>query len=290
MAEYNVYADANEALRQSFYDNYKAANQSFVSLQDYATNTTFRTTTYSSNLAVSNSLADSIDAAPLQRILNTDGVVQIGNKILFINVNSKICYMLDAAYADDYADLIAGNTANSHITSFGFDEDVVGIIDQQLRGCSGTGRPSAGKTMKTTDFIGYATDFVSNRYVRINLQFEYKTWAIWFRLRNYARRDQEYFSNEWPYYTKTWVWSEWISAPFGYTQTIKYIKKCNSEVVESGVRNNSLTRIIQYTPYEGNRGLLKYSWQVFTKDFNGWEYNINTVLNTQGPFLFSSGY
>jgi hypothetical protein len=216
--------------------------------------------------------------------------VQIGDKILFLSVANKTCYMLDAAYADDYQDLRNGNTTNINITKAGFDEDVIGMIDGVSSKCSGKGRKGDNVTHRTKDFIGYATDFVTNRYVRINVQFEYRTWAIWFRLRNYSRRDQEYFSDEWPYYTKTWEWSEWNSAPFGFTQTIKYVKKCNSEVTESGFKSNSLTRIIQYTPYEGNRGLLKYSWQVYTKDFNSWAYDFNGVLNSQGPYLFSSGY
>jgi len=170
VAEYNTYAGLTEATREAFSTSYKAANTSFVSLQDYATNATYRTTTYSSNLANSNALVDSIDALPLQLILNTDGVVQIGNKIVYLKVANQTCYILDAAYDTEYADLIAGNTANSHITGFSFDDDVIGEIDASFK-CGGSGASRQFRDFENPLHRGYTGNDQRLRNLKIKLNF-----------------------------------------------------------------------------------------------------------------------
>jgi len=85
--------------------------------------------------------------------------------------------------------------------------------------------------------------------------------------------------------------SNWYltSGPIGFTQKLRYVKKCNSEVAEENQKFNSYNSTnVQYTPYEGNRGLTNTIGWIWSNDYYNW--NFTGSVNSYGPYIFSAGY
>ena len=67
----------------------------------------------------------------LQTILNKDAAVQIGNYIYKIDKAKEKVFVIHSSHANEYNDIVRGNTGNPNILEFSTSDDVLNLIEQQ---------------------------------------------------------------------------------------------------------------------------------------------------------------
>jgi len=106
-------------------------------------------------------------------ILNPDLVVQIGEHIFRVNPTTERVYALPVANEEEFADLIAENTLNSHLQSFSTEDNVLELIQAKtpgtsLRFCTQSGIGGLGQS---TPLAPLSEHTVSADFIRYGLFF-----------------------------------------------------------------------------------------------------------------------
>jgi hypothetical protein len=123
----------------------------FLSFIEGLSYSKFKTSTTYSTL-VSNKEVENYPELILA-LLNSDGAIQIGDHIYRLDFINKNVYVIDLINkTSSYQDLVLGNTTNSHVRKYNWDDEVIIIVNNKL-GCNENARPPRHEQKKITDKI-----------------------------------------------------------------------------------------------------------------------------------------
>jgi hypothetical protein len=242
ITEYKLlYDDAGDAV------NYTALNQvitvaksssNYINLMDFADDTLGTYNSYSTNLAFTQSLIDSVASGFVLQIFNPDGIVQVGNKILKLSLNSKDCYSLDAA--NEAAGMASLKTANpSHPT-------ITKLTGEQalLDNLGATWKCDGDDADEGVNHLAY--NYYSSRY-RQECWVEYKRWALHKLLQSRSKSQRKMTVGGWWNYRADHTIK---------TNLEKWQTRCGKEIINAN----------PYTTFTGNRW---YADKLYFEKFTG---------------------
>lgn len=92
----------------------------------------------------------------LGKLLNSDGVVQIGDYIYKVDLLTGIVGVLNSSYSSEYDDLVALNTSNKNIRKFTTEDDVIELAES---GAESTAKSCGGidGTEQATSVVDFGT-------------------------------------------------------------------------------------------------------------------------------------
>jgi hypothetical protein len=228
---------------------------------------TLRSTRTANFLALGSdsSKAELYNSEFLQRILNQDGIVQIKNWIIKVDLEKELCYVLDEKYESDYQDLLAGNAANKNIQVYSTDEDVLELLmnNQSSARASGLFCKDRQATSKKDD--GYAYINVDNT-MRLDSKVVYQKAGIYFSLQGKVKAQEKVVG--------IWV-AKGLDMRLDYDYRLNV--RCGYYDAGANVIRQS-TNEINYRAYENIRGLKNYRYTIRT---NVYDNNVPVVLTRQ---------
>lgn len=114
-------------------------------------------------------------------LINSDGLIQIGEYVFKIDLQSETCFVLESKYQAEIADLIIGNTQNERIMTFSTSDDVLHLLADGSKGTQ------QGRTQLFCTQSGASAkedkgfDYESDRF-RMDNKIVYQKVAVYFSL------------------------------------------------------------------------------------------------------------
>lgn len=111
-------------------------------------------------------------------IINSDGVVQIGDYIYKVDLLNGIVGVLNSSYSSEYDDLVALNTSNKNIRKFTTEDDVIELAES---GAESTAKSCGGidGTEQVTSLVDFGT--VSGTLRRCQGSVKHFVGGVYFR-------------------------------------------------------------------------------------------------------------
>jgi hypothetical protein len=159
--------------------------------------------TYTENARLAETPEDTLYPEFLQKILNDDHIVEIGNWLIKVNMENKVCSVLDKQYVGEYKDLANDNFNNSHIQIYSTDEEVLNLLRAGKKSeasrlfCSEDGAPSPSAGTKGYDKVSINLAYVlepQKSYLYEGAYYvdpEYLKLGIYFELKSHATSYQD---------------------------------------------------------------------------------------------------
>ena len=206
----------------------------------------------------------------LGQLLNEVGIVQIGNYIYKVNLQSEKVFVLAVSNSSEYQDLVNENVANKNIRKFSIDDDVIYIAESDEPG----------------EKCGGSSDFDVSRDISDQSNGNFKFSARHFKAGIYnrivIRGIHEYFGYSWP--SQNYDSMKFEVHVDSYWQSLRARRRpCNGGSAtyhQGGVRafplwsNTSSTAAKHFNVYEGTRALNGYRvWVRGEITINGTKYN-----------------
>ena len=146
--------------------------------------------TYNEAARVGTALEDTLYPEVLQKILNDDHVVQIGQWLIKVDVAKQQVLVLDKKYLDQYSDLASSNLDNKNILVYSTEDEVLEMLQNQVK-------PSAARTsglfcrqVKNRDpnlgpnilieSITSSSGLIGQRYIQPGV--DYSSYGIYYKL------------------------------------------------------------------------------------------------------------
>jgi hypothetical protein len=122
----------------------------------------------------------------LGQLLNEDGIIQIGNFIYKVNLQSQKVFVLPATNSSEYQDLVNENKSNKNIRQFTTNDDVIYLAESGASGekCN---NPSSGFEL--------STEFESSSSLRTRCLIKYFTAGIYYRVTGRSLKVGNYGGN-----------------------------------------------------------------------------------------------
>jgi hypothetical protein len=228
---------------------------------------TFRNTRSTSFTSLGSSSTENIDLYDsefLQKVLNQDGVIQIGKWIIKVDMAKALCYVLPDKFANEYQDLVEAKTTNDHILVYSTEEDVLELLANNEPSARTSGlfckdRQANGKKTDGYTYINY------DHTLRLDSKVVYQKAGIYFSLQGKVKA-QEYLLGVWIAKGLD------MRLDYGYSFNVRcgYSDSGANVIRES---NNE----INYRPYENIKGLKNYDYTIRT---NVYDNNV-CILTTQ---------
>lgn len=193
-------------------------------------------------------------------LINSDGLIQIGEYIFKIDLQTEKCFVLESRYNTEISDLVNGNTQNEKIMTFSTNDDVLYLLADGSKGTQ-QGRTqlfctqSGARAKDHKDF-----DYESDRF-RMDNKIVYQKVAVYFSLQ--AKTKVQYKSD-----AGIWVSNSDCGQRIRYFYRIK--PKCKSTFEEEDfLEDDGCGNELNLRPYERSYGINKY-W--FTTRFYGYSF------------------
>jgi hypothetical protein len=228
--------------------------------------------TYQENARASENPEDTLYSEFLQKILNEDHIVQIGEWIIKVNkVNEKV-FVLDKQYEAEYQDLVNENLSNLHLMIFSTSDEVLPMLQEGYTGSvpndearvSGLGICGSDATQQAADIYSNLFNtanspsnttflFCGSKYLR--LQIAYQKEGINFTLGHSINTYQASFVTPGICNIQGNLNVEFV----GVGADVKHTRKCESSEnrwgeVTGSYNSNSATKYY----HRGTRALRKY--------------------------------
>jgi hypothetical protein len=194
-------------------------------------------------------------------LLNSDGMLRIGNYLFKINLAAETCLVVDGDNEEDVADLISENTTNKKIMIFSTSDDVLYLLAEGSKGtisgrtelfCTQSGAPAK-------EDKGF--DYESDRF-RMDNKVVYQKVAVYFSLQ--AKTKIQYRSD-----LGVWVDNTDCNQRIRYFYRIK--PKCRDEFEkESFLEDDGCGNELNLRPYERSYGLNKYWYATIFFGYSFW--------------------
>lgn len=245
------------------------STDSYISISRYASDANLRKAA-SSRFQSSPEIVDSLYPEFLTSILNPDGIVQIEDYIIKVDMSKERVLVLHATDSSYYEDLVNNNLTNEKIRQFSTDEDVLDLLRNNQSGqrISGLFCTDGGMSSQKADgFVYFGAGY------RLDCKVVYQKAGIYFSLQSKVKKQFQGWTGIWTAQNGN------LQIQYFYV----YKAKCKSQVgAYNGWTNSTVNNELNYRPYESTRGLNK-AW--FRVQF----YDHSAGITTTG-FEVRSGY
>lgn len=222
---------------------------SYVSMSRYASDASLRKAV-SGRFQSSSEIVDSLYPEFLSHILNPDGIVQIEDYIIKVDMSNERVLVLNSTDSLFYNDLVTNNLNNEKIKLFSTDEDVLDQLANNQSSQRVNGLFCKDNGINKIIDEGYV--YFGAGY-RLDCKVVYQPSGIYFSLQSKVKKQYQGWTGIW-------------TGQNGNLQ-IKYFcvykAKCKSQVGPyDGWTNSTVNNELNYRPYESTRGLNKAWFRV----------------------------
>ena len=207
----------------------------------------FSLATNSSKASVNASLYDS---KFLQRVLNQDGIVQIGEWIIKVDLAKSLCFVLNKKHENEYVDLVKENSSNTHISSYSTDENVLELLASHQSSAKTNGLFCKDRSARVKKDEGFEYLNVAQT-LRLDCKVVYQKAGIYFSLQGKIKA-QEKIAGVW--------FQKGLRMDLSYAYSLNV--RCGYYDTNSGSTGASDNNEQSYRPYESARGLENYSYAI----------------------------
>ena len=188
----------------------------------------------------------------LQKILNTDGIVQIGSYLIRVNLEKEKVFCLDVAHNNEYQDLVNENINNENIFVFSTEQNVIDELallkNKNAKMDILCFRERGADSKKDDDFVNYGDGY------RLDCKVVYQNAGIYFSLQAKVKNQVEV-----PRGSGLWF-AQKGNLSLNYYD--RYKPKCKSEISpETGTRYE-IDNELNHRAWESATALNKYHYRV----------------------------
>lgn len=195
----------------------------------------------------------------LESILNDDMIVQIGDYLYRVDASENKVYVLPAAKASSYADLVNESKTNDNVRKFSFDDEVITLAESGEAGETKCSDPSAGSASNPSPSVTF--DAATSK--TMNITNEYKKYGVLFVLRSDLIHTKAFAPNYRFYFQLDNV--SWAQRCGGETQN-GFSHPWRS--ADSKANVNSTTQRETYRHYARRQRLKSYTYKVRGRNEN----------------------
>ena len=190
----------------------------------------------------------------LELLLNEGEAMHIGEHVYKIDPKSERVYVIDSKRSFDYIDLYNQNIANSRITPYNTNLDVIVEVEEPAMWCSASYAPPK----QQTSYVWYSP---STGVTKHQSMAKYFTLGIYFKLFGEISANTSK--------------SAYGSTPFEFVFDlglgyIHWKERCGSmadfATITSGTKSGGSNPSTTFTTYQGSKGLTNFFFQFWTRD------------------------